>query len=170
MLFWQGVRFLLVMGSFTWAFVTTVILAGAIIVLWNQAGYEPAVFRVGQVYYSDDYETGLSWGFDGWIHEEKERFFAPELVSEKKPSYLALEKLFPAGMKLPVWFNPKVDRTLFQGRTLSVLPYREDELFQRVQVQRILWWLTCCLLPFLLTLFFVTKVFKKGTGSNSTGT
>lgn len=149
--FWPA----LVLVSFTWMFINLADLAGAVIVSMNLSGYREAEFVVEKVHYSKDDEGGLMWGLDGSVEGEAVRFFAPELADEKKPDYPVLVKKYPQASRVKVLYNPKVTKTLFQRRSLHVLPFTTE--LQSETLKKITHWFLFCLLPFLTVLFLAAK-------------
>jgi hypothetical protein len=113
---------------------------------------------VNRVYYQNDHENGFSWGLEGSVLGDKARLFASEIFPEKKPSYKTLLEHFPTRSKIAVWYNPKVTGTLFQRRSINVLPLTED--FPKEQYQQIFKWFMLCLFPFGLSIFLVRKILK----------
>jgi len=140
---------LLVLAAFTWAMVNIVEVVGSVIVLRHHGNYREETFVINKVHYNDDYEAGLTWGFVGRLSggERQIRMYAPRLADAKALGYQKLRKLYPAGMQLKVWYNPDVTGTLFQHRTLSIIPYTPDLVKSEVAV--IYHWLLHCILPFV---------------------
>ena len=139
---------LLVLAALTWAMINIVEVAGSVIVLWHHDNYREASFIVDKVHYNDDHEAGLTWGFVGRLsHDEKEiRMYPPRLADAKVLGYQKLRRMYPAGMQMKVWYNPDVTATLFQHRTLNIIPYTPDLVKSELAV--IYHWLIYCLLPF----------------------
>jgi hypothetical protein len=138
--------------SFVWLFVNLVDVAGSLIVLLNRDGYQRASFVIADIDYQHRRKTGLFWGFTGKVAGVSERYYAPTLVEEKKPSLSKLRRLFPVKKEMDVLYNPEVTDTLYQRRTLNVLPYAPD--FVAVELERLAWFAKFCLLPFGLALIF----------------
>jgi hypothetical protein len=107
---------------------------------------------ISDIKHEHNRRTGFYWGFTGNIEGQKERYYAPTLVTEKEPGLLKLRKLFPVGKKMDILYNPKVTETLVQRRTLRVLPYRPD--FVSAEIDRLIWFAKFCLLPLLLAVEF----------------
>jgi len=135
---------------FVWAMVNVVDVVGSIIVLRNLDGYRKTTFTVEQLQHNDSHRTGLAWGFVGRVPDRSERLYAPTLTDAKSQSYSRLKAMFPPGTRMEVWYNPQVTDTLFQHRTLRVIPYTPD--LAASEKKQIMWWVTYCLLPFLLAL------------------
>ena len=108
--------------------INLVAVAGSLIVLWHHDDYREATFVIGKVYFNDDAEAGLTWGFVGTLldGDEEVSMYAPELADAKSLGYQRLRNMYPAGMQMKVWYNPDVTATLFQHRTLRIVPYTPD--------------------------------------------
>jgi hypothetical protein len=150
---------LTVVAAFAWMFVNLVDVAASFIVLAHQGGYAPATFTVETLRYEGDGEGGLMWGFDGKIDDRTERYYAPKLADAGTLGPTGLSRIFPPGTKLEVWYNSEVTATLFQGRTLRVLPYTTDLV--AAEVARLNWWVVYCLLPFVLVAIFAARTKKR---------
>ena len=152
---------LLVLTTFVWAMINIVEVAGSIIVLWNHSNYRETTFVINRVYYNDDSEAGLTWGFIGRLtdSEDEVKMYAPRLASAKKLGYQKLRRMYPAGMRMKVLYNPGVTDTLFQSRTLRLIPYTPDLVSTEMAV--IYHWLLYCLLPFVGALLFAHMVEKR---------
>jgi len=137
---------LLVLAAFVWAMVNVVEVVGSIIVMWHHDGYQETTFTIRKIHYDDDFESGLTWGFIGSLPEGEARMYAPGLADAKTLGYQKLREMYPPGMHIKVWYNPTVTSTLFQHRTLRVIPYTPDLLDSELAV--IIHWLIYCLLPF----------------------
>ncbi len=142
--------------AFGWALANSVIPVSSLIVLWNQDGYVKTTFTIDKIQHSSDHESGLYWGFSGRLLDREERLYAPDLADAKTLEYRGLRKLFPAGTRMDVWHNPQLSDTLFQKRTLRVLPCTPDLL--ETELERISWWLKYCLLPLLIILIIVANL------------
>ena len=150
----------LVLVSIAWAMVNIPRMVGNVIVLTNRAGYEKTVFTVHDVFYEDDAESGLLWGFHGSLPDGGAlRMCAPELAPAKLLGSRGLKKRFPQGTRLEVWYNPGVTATLFQHRTLNVIPYTRDLL--HYEMQGVWWWGAYCLLPLLAALMYASSRKKR---------
>jgi hypothetical protein len=138
---------MLIIAAFVWAMVNLVEVVGSVIVLWHHDNYREATFVINKVHYNDDYESGLTWGFIGRLPDSKGeyRMYAPRLADAKALGYQKLRKMYPPGMHMKVWYNPTVTATLFQHRTLRIIPYTPDLLNSELAV--IYHWLLFCLLP-----------------------
>jgi hypothetical protein len=112
--------------ALVWAFVTSVDAVGSAIVLAHASGYTKATFVIEKIDYSDDPEVGLVWGFRGTLPQARERMYAPKMLDAKRLGLAGLRAKFPLGSELEVWYNPDVTDTLFQHRTLRVVPYVSD--------------------------------------------
>ncbi len=145
---------LLVIAAFVWAMINLVEVAGSVIVLWHQDEYREMIFVIDKVYYNDEPEAGLTWGFIGKLQnrEDEIRMYAPKLVDAKELGYQQLREMYPSGMHLKVWYNPDVTSTLFQKRTLQIIPYTPDLADKELAV--IYRWLLYCLLPIAGILLF----------------
>jgi ribosomal protein L7/L12 len=150
---------LAVIATFTWMFVHLVDVAAAIIVLSHHDGYQQTTFSVEALHYQTDDESGLRWGFEGHIAGRSERFYAPTLADADALGYAGLRRRFPPGAQLAVWYNPHVTRTLFQGRSLHVLPFTES--LAANEIARLQWWAVYCLLPFVLVLGIAARRQKR---------
>ena len=139
-----------VIASFVWAMVNIVNVAASVIVLINKDGYKKTVFTIEKLYYRDDSEDGLSWGFTGRLPDRNERLYAPGLADAKALKYGGLRSMFPPGTKVDVWYNAKVTGTLFQHRTINVIPYTRD--LTASEMEHIIWWVKFCLFPFAVIL------------------
>lgn len=142
----------LIIAAFVWAMINLVEVVGSIIVLWHHNGYQEVNFTIRKVHYHNDYETGLVWGFIGNIPDGEARMYAPRLVNAKKLGYQKLREMYPPGMQMKVWYNPRVTDTLFQHRTLQIVPYTPDLVNSELAV--IYRWMLYCLLPFAGALLF----------------
>ncbi len=118
--------YLLIIAAFVWAIVNLVEVTGSIIVLWHHDDYREVSFVINKVHYNDDHEAGLTWGFIGSLPDSEARMYAPRLADAKVLGYQKLRKIYPAGMQMKVWYNPNVTATLFQHRTLRIIPYTPD--------------------------------------------
>jgi hypothetical protein len=147
---------LVIVAALAWMFINLVDVAASLIVLAHQGGYEPATFTVETLRYEGDGEGGLMWGFEGRIGGRTERYYAPALADAEVQGPSGLRRLYPPGIKLEVWYNPQVTATLFQGRTLRVLPYTED--LAAAEVARLRWWVAYCLLPFVLVAALAARI------------
>jgi hypothetical protein len=127
--------------------VNSVDVIGSAIVLIHQDDYRQTGFIVEKLHHEERTRSGLYWGFSGRIEGLPERLYAPSLADGKALRYSGLQRAFPAGKTLAVWYNPAVTTTLMQRRTLHVLPYTPD--IAAPEWARIRWWLEWCLLPFL---------------------
>lgn len=147
-------RSLIVIAAFVWAMINLVEVAGSVIVLWHQDDYRETTFIIDKVHYDDDREAGLTWGFVGRIidREGEVRMYAPKLSDAKALGYRELRKMYPAGMHMKVWYNPDVTSTLFQKRTLQIIPYTPDLADTEMDV--IYRWLLYCFLPLVGVLWF----------------
>ena len=142
---------LMVIVAFGWALATSVDAISSLIVLAHLDGYRPEVFTIDRLRHDSDGEGGLIWGFEGKIAGQNARLYAPHLAETKKPGFTQLQRRFPTGAEIAVWRNPTVTDTLFQGRTLRVIPYTPD--LKKSELQRFLWWVKYALAPLLLALF-----------------
>ena len=151
---------LLIVAAFIWALINLVDVAGSVIVLWHHDNYREATFIIQKVHYNDDHEAGLTWGFIGKLPESEAeiRMFAPRLADAKALGYQKLRRMYPTGMQMKVWYNPDVTATLFQHRTLRIIPYTPDLVNSELAV--IYHWLLYCLLPFVGTLLFARAIKK----------
>ena len=138
--------------SFVWAMVNVVSVVGSIIVLMHVDGYRKTTFTIEKLHHYDDYEAGLTWGFTGRLPDRNGRLYAPSLADAKSIGYRDLQAMFPPGTQMEVWHNPQVTDTLFQHRTLRVIPYTPD--LAASELKQIMWWGEYCLLPLLLVLIF----------------
>jgi len=141
---------LALIGTFVWMMVNIFTVIGSLIILLNEAGYQAGVFTIDNVFYQDDHESGLSWGFNGRLADKKERMLAPALADAKSLKSRGLNKLYPEGTKLKVWYNPEVTDTLFQNRSLHIMPYVADIFTE--EKKQILWWGKFCVLPFFIAM------------------
>ncbi len=139
---------LLLLLAFAWALVNAVTPLASLLVLFHLEHYRTAPFIVESLEYRDDPEEGLRWGLVGQVAGRHERLYAPSLADGHRLGYRGLQRQFPAGLELRVWYNPEVTDTLFQGRSLRLLPYspnlRESELAHLYE------WFGYCLLPLAL--------------------
>ena len=144
----------LVIAAFVWAMINLVEVAGSVIVIWHQDNYHEATFVIDKVYYKDDPEAGLTWGFVGKLlnGEDEIRMYAPKLADAKALGYQGLRRIYPTGMHMKVWYNPDVTPTLFQKRTLQIVPYTPN--LEETELVVIYRWLLYCLLPLIGILFF----------------
>lgn len=141
--------------ALVWMLVNLLTPVSCLIVLANQSGYQSAVLTIEKIYHQNDFEAGLAWGFHGRIAERAVRLFAPELANAKQLGFSGLTRKFPPGSQLQVWYNPDVTDTLFDHRTLRVLPWAED--LGAVEAARLFWWFKYCLLPFILAWFVIAR-------------
>jgi ribosomal protein L7/L12 len=143
---------LLVIASFVWAMVNFVEVAGSLIILWNKDGYREETLTVSKVHHStDNRRSGLMWGLVGQLPGGEARMFAPRLVDAKALGYQKLRRMYPPGMQVKVLHNPSVTDTLFQRRTLRVIPYTPDLV--KAEMAVIYRWLLYSLLPLAIMLF-----------------
>ncbi len=147
---------LVLFATFGWALVTSVEAIGSLIVLAHLDGYRKQIFTIEKLHYSRDSEGGLSWGFEGRIAGRKARLYAPSLAGDGKPTYARLKKRFPPGTKIASWYNLDVTDTLFQGRTLRVIPFTPD--LKNAELERFMRWVLRGLLPFLLILLLAVRL------------
>lgn len=146
----------LVLIAIVWAMVNIPRMAGNVIVLINRAGYDRTLFIIDDVFYDNYHDSGLLWGFHGSTPDgEPLRMCAPELAPAKSLGFSGLKKRFPKGTRLEVWYNPGVTDTLFQYRTLNIVPHTEDLVHS--EMKGIWWWVTCCLFPLLAVLIFAGR-------------
>jgi hypothetical protein len=145
----------LMVMTFVWALVTSVEGFSSLLVLTHLDDYRTGTFVIASVQRSSDGEGSMIWGFHGSIFGEPQKLFAPQLADAKNLSIGQLERRFPPQSELPVWYNAEMTDTLFQGRTLRVIPYSED--LKQSELNRLEWWLGYCLLPFLLVLFWAWR-------------
>ena len=149
----------LVLISIVWAMINIPRMVGNVIVLKNQAGYKKTVFTIHDLLYDNDPEAGLLWGFYGSLPDgETLRMCAPELARAKSLGISGLKSRFPAGTKLEVWYNSDVTDTLFQFRTLNIIPYKKD--LTSSELKGVWRWITYCLLP-LLAVFILASALEK---------
>ena len=153
---------LAVVAAIGWALVNSVDFAAALIVLANADGYRSGTFTVSEVVYRPDGEGGLIWGFNGRLADNPARYYDPALADGKREGHARLERRFPPGTALEVWANPDVTETLFQGRTLHVLPAAAD--VRTAERKRVAWWLTYCLLPLVLVVWLARRDDRCGRG------
>lgn len=139
-----------------WALVTSLDAVSSLVVLAHLGGYQAETFTIDKLRHDADGEGGLLWGFEGRIAGREERLYAPHLADAKKLGFGGLRKLYPPGTELPAWYNPEVTATLFQGRSLRVIPYTED--LQASELQRCFSWVLNSLLPLLLVLFLARRL------------
>ncbi len=145
----------LVLISIVWAMINIPRVAGNIIVLVYRSGYEKTIFTIHDVFYEDDAESGLLWGFHGRLPDGGTlRMCAPELAPAKSLGFRGLKKRFPEGTPLQVWYNPHVTDTLFQYRTLNIIPYTGD--LTKSEMQGVWWWCVYCLLPLSAVLIYAS--------------
>jgi hypothetical protein len=143
----------LVLIFIVWAMVNIPRLAGNVIVLMNRGGYDKTIFTIHDVFYVNDPESGLLWGFHGSLPDGVTvRMCAPELAPAKSLGFRGLKTRFPEGTRLEVWYNPGVTATLFQHRTLNIIPHTADLV--QSEMKGIWWWLAYCLLPLLAVLIY----------------
>lgn len=142
---------LTVIIAFGWAFITSLEAVSSLIVLANLDGYQADIFTIDKLRHDSDGEGGLTWGFDGKIAGHAERLYAPHLADNSRPEFRELQKLFPEGTAMQAWYNPEVTATLFQGRSLRVIPYTPD--LKQSEFNRFIWWIKYALAPLLLVLF-----------------
>jgi len=147
--------------AFVWAFVNIITPLSALIVLSHLEGYRATSFRIESIDYYDNHDSGLYWGFQGHVPEEQTRLYAPDLADARALGLKGLRELFPPGSDLRVWYNPAVTDTLFQARTLRVIPYAED--LKASELRRIYRWLIYCLMPLVLALF-LSRRFRPASG------
>lgn len=88
--------------TFVWMMVNIFTVIGSLIILLNEDGYQEGVFTIDKVFYQDDHESGLSWGFNGRLADKKERMLAPALADAKSLKSRGLRKLYPEGTKFKV--------------------------------------------------------------------
>ncbi|PKN65822.1 MAG: hypothetical protein CVU57_08500 [Deltaproteobacteria bacterium HGW-Deltaproteobacteria-15] len=155
-----------VLASFVWAMVNMVDVASSVIVLIYRGGYDRARFTIEKLVYRNDHKGGLSWGFAGKLSGRGERFYAPSLADGKALGYRGLKERFPPGTNLEVWYNSKVTGTLFQHRTIRVIPYTPD--LAGSEKSRLLWWVKFCLVPFAALLFLAGRISRRNQESGST--
>lgn len=146
----------LVVLAFAWALATSVDAISSLIVLAHIDGYRQDIFTIEKLRYDSDDEGGLTWGFEGTIAGQHERFYAPHLANAKDLGYARLRRRYPSGTRMQAWYNPKVTATLFQGRTLRVIPYIPD--LKQSELHRFFWWIKNALIPLLLTLFLAKRM------------
>ena len=79
-----------------------------------------------------------------------------QLADAKALGYQKLSVMYPPGMQIKVWYNPTVTSTLFQHRTLRMIPYTQDLVQTELVV--IYLWLLYCLLPFVVALLVARAV------------
>ena len=145
----------LVLISIVWAMVNIPRVAGNVIVLINRDGYRRTSFTIHNVFYEDDAEAGLLWGFHGSLPDgETLKMCAPKLAHAKSLGFSGLNKKFPQGTQLAVWYNPDVTDTLFQYRTLNIIPHTADLV--RSEMKGVWWWITRCLFPLLVVLIYAS--------------
>ncbi|BCR06199.1 hypothetical protein DESUT3_32680 [Desulfuromonas versatilis] len=146
---------LAVVAAFGWALATSVDAISSLIVLANLGGYRAETFTIGELRHDLLDEGGLLWGFTGRIAGRDERLYAPDLAEAKKLGFRGLKRLYPPGTEVPAWYNPQVTATLFQGRTLRVIPHTPD--LKDSELKRFGRWVVNGLLPFLLVLFLTRR-------------
>ncbi|MGE4542500.1 MAG: hypothetical protein AB7D06_00190 [Pedobacter sp.] len=156
---------LAVIVTFAWMFIHLIDVAGAIIVLSHQNGYRQGIFSVEKLRYDTDGEGGRMWGFEGQVAGRHERYYAPSLADADTLEYAGLRRRFPPGTQLTVWYNPRVTKILFQGRSLGVLPFSEN--LAATEIARLQWWSVYCLLPFVLVLGFAARIKKRPQQPNA---
>lgn len=151
----------LVIATFVWAMINFIEVAGSVIVLWHRDKYQESSFVISKVHYSNDDEAGLTWGFIGRLSgsEEEYRMYAPRLADAEALGHQKLMKMYPPGMQIKVWYNPEVTTTLFQHRTLHIIPYTPDLVNTELNV--IYHWLLYCLLPFAGAFLFARVMEKQ---------
>jgi hypothetical protein len=138
--------------SFVWLFVSLAILAGNVIILLNLDGYRRADYQVTDSYYRSSTSGDATWGLLGSVAGRELRLADNTLLPEDTVRIpRELDRQYPAGTVLPVWYHPRVTGELFQGRTLNVLPATDD--LAAVELARLQYWLMTRLLPFLGFLF-----------------
>ncbi len=135
------------LAAFMWAVVTVVDVVGSAIVLWHHDSYREATFTVSRLHYDDDFESGLTWGLIGNLPDGEARMYAPAMANAKALDYQQLSAMYPPGMRMQVWYNPAVTDTLFQHRTLRVIPHTPDLVAS--ELESIKHWLVYCVLPLL---------------------
>lgn len=138
--------------TFVWALVNSVGAASAVIVLLNADGYRPDTFIVESLIYRPDDEGGLIWGLAGSLSDGPARYLNPAMADGKKEGAAGLSRRFPPGTQIQVSVNRSVTDTLFQGRSLQVLPGDVD--LRGVEASHLKWWLLNCLLPFVLAMIY----------------
>jgi ribosomal L7/L12-like protein len=144
-----------VIGTFVWMMINSVSVAGSLIILFNENGYRKGTFTVENIYYHNDHESGLSWGFDGKLEGKKIRMLAPDMADGKSLNKRGLQQLYPNDTKLMVLYNPDVTLTLFQKRSLNIIPYVSDIVEKEIDI--ISWWGKFCILPFVIMLFLSSR-------------
>ncbi|MBW2243043.1 MAG: hypothetical protein JRH01_13750 [Deltaproteobacteria bacterium] len=154
-----------VLVAIAWALINSVSLAASLIILANQEGYAEATFTVDKLLYGDDFESGLSWGLEGHIGGKQLRYYAPTLADGKALDRRGLAKAFPSGTELEVWYNEDVTDTLFQHRTLNLVPYSESTALTVAEWATVRWWLQFCLLPLVIA-FIIGRAFDNRSGLN----
>jgi len=145
--------------ALVWMLVNLFTPISSLIVLFNQAGYRAGVLTVEKIYHQKDFESGLVWGLHGLIADQSVRLYASELADAKRLGYAGLSRKYPPGSELRVWYNPEVTDTLFNHRTLRVLPYTED--LPATEIEQLFWWFKYCLLPFLVAWFILARWKKR---------
>ena len=150
----------LVLLSIVWAMINVPRMAGNVIVLMNRAGYDRTVFTIHKVFYDNDPEAGLLWGFYGSLPDGTTlRMCAPQLARAKSLGFSGLKNRFPEGTRLEVWYNPGVTDTLFQYRTLNIITYNKDLTY--LELKGVWQWVTYCLFPLLVVLIYASAHEKR---------
>jgi hypothetical protein len=151
----SSIKTIAVIGTFVWMMINSVSVAGSLIILFNENGYQQKTFTVENIYYHNDHESGLTWGFDGKLEGIKIRMLAPYLADGKSLNKRGLQQLNPNDTKLMVFYNPDVTKTLFQKRSLNIIPYVSDIVEK--ELNNISWWGKFCVLPFIIVLFLSSR-------------
>ena len=145
----------LLLLTLVWALINIFVPISSLIVLFQHGGYRPDTLVVDRIHYDNDFESGLTWGVHGRLRGEEARLYAPDLADGKALGYAALVRRYPPGSQIPVLYNPEVTGTLFNHRTLRVLPFSEDLV--AVERDRLFWWVKFCLIPFVLAWFIMSR-------------
>jgi hypothetical protein len=116
------------------------------IILLNLDGYRRADFQVTGSYHRSSNAGNATWGLMGIVEGRERRLADSSLLPDTVGIPRELDRQYPAGSVLPVWYHPSVTGELLQGRTLNVMPYTDDPAV--VENAKLQHWLPARLLPF----------------------
>lgn len=146
--------------TFGWALVNFGNIHAGVIVLLHLDSYEQTTYTVNKIVTTNDNKGPGFWGFEGKLLGREMRLFAPELADMKVLHNYGVRKLFPPGTVLDVWYSPDVTSIIIQGRSINVIPYTPN--LKTAEIERIMWWVIYCFLPFVIPLLFFYSVIRNG--------
>ncbi|WP_254510695.1 hypothetical protein [Anatilimnocola floriformis] len=149
-----GFLLLLAIG-YSWLFTLTFI--NRCNIRWNKQNYGLETFVVTAVDYDANGEFGPDYHLDGEVAGSSERH-VPRLRRDQAVRGKGdLARLFPAGTKLAVYYNPTMPRSIIQNESLRVLTAEPDFWQKEINLTVWLGWRVFLPVPVMATIYLLVR-------------